>query len=223
MDGAMTSAQQGKCVDTCSTPDDEALRRCQAGDIAGLDALVARHQLAALRIAYLLMQDRSLAEDIVQESFLLAYRHAGQFRSGTPFAPWFHRIVLNAARQHLRAATRRRETSLDLLDPRSPQRLPVVSDPLRHAERAEVRAAVTHVLRLLTHKQREVLVLRYYGGYKDNEIARALGLPAGTVRWRLHAALRAFDRQARSTYPWLLEDGRAPAAILEHSEGAADI
>jgi RNA polymerase sigma-70 factor (ECF subfamily) len=222
MDSAMMQASQAVAAEIQGVPDDaEALRRCQAGDISGLGALAARHQLAALRIAYLLVQDQALAEDIVQEGFLLAYRHAAQVRSGALFAPWFHRIVLNAARQHLRAAARRRETSLDQLDARSAGRMPVASDPLRHAERTELRAAVMHVLRALTHKQREVLVLRYYGGYKDGEIARALRCPAGTVRWRLHAALRAFDRHARTSYPWLLEEGRGPTAMLAQIEREA--
>lgn len=187
--------------------DAEALRRCAAGDIAGLDDLVGRHQLGALRIAYLLVQDMTAAEDIVQESFLRVFRAASRFRAGAPFSPWFHRIVLNTARQHLRSARRRHETSLENLDQLDwpSARMPVASDPLSTAQRNERRQAVIHVLATLTHKQREVLVLRYYGGYSDAEIARMLEVPGGTVRWRLHAALRAFERAAR-THPWLLDE-----------------
>jgi RNA polymerase sigma-70 factor (ECF subfamily) len=183
------------------------MRRCAAGGIAGLDDLVTRHQLAAMRIAYLLVQDTGAAEDIVQESFLRAFHAAPRFRAGAPFAPWFHRIVLNCARQYLRSAGRRRETSLDAAAGRG-LRLPVASDPLRSAERNERRQAVAAVLATLTQKQREALVLRYYGGYGAGEIARMLGVPGGTVRWRLHAALRAFERSADRTYPWLLDDAR---------------
>jgi RNA polymerase sigma-70 factor (ECF subfamily) len=91
--------------------DAEAMRRCQQGDIAGLAALVARYQVTAVRVAFLLVRDRALAEDIVQDSFLLAYRASGRFRLGAPFAPWFYQIVLNAARQQQRAIRVCRSTS----------------------------------------------------------------------------------------------------------------
>jgi RNA polymerase sigma-70 factor (ECF subfamily) len=215
---ARTSTQAGSARSADPADDEGALRRCRARDISGLGALVERYQLAAVRTAYLLVQDQSAAEDIVQESFLLVYRHAGRFRPGSPFAPWFYRIVLNAARQYLRGVRRRRETGLEHLDESSSARIPVASDPLRHAERAERRSAVVAILRSLTHKQREVLVLRYYAGYRDDEIAAILGSPAGTIRWRMHAALRAFERAARARAPWLIDEGpddvRDPATLL---------
>ncbi|HEY7834642.1 MAG TPA: sigma factor, partial [Ktedonobacterales bacterium] len=68
-------------------------------------------QVTAVRVAFLLVQDRALAEDIVQDSFLLAYRASGRFRLGAPFAPWFYQIVLNAARQQQRAIGVCRSTS----------------------------------------------------------------------------------------------------------------
>lgn len=225
-------------MNALSTPhspdDDEALSRCAEGEIGGLDILVARYQLTAIRTAYLLLQDQAAAEDVVQESFLLVFRHAGQFRPGAPFAPWFCRIVLNCARQYQRAARRRRETSLDRIGTLGTPgaRTPVGSDPLRAAERGERQQAVARVLAALTHKQREVLVLRFYGGYSDGEIARILACPGGTVRWRLHAALRAFERAALRTCPWLLDDAgagsggrlnRERARIMQAAQDAAPV
>jgi RNA polymerase sigma-70 factor (ECF subfamily) len=180
-----------------------------------------RYQLTAVRIAYLLVQDHAAAEDIVQDSFLLAYRGCRQFREGSLFAPWFYRIVLNEARQHLRTAKRHRESSLDTLqltEESSPSVL-VESDPSVGVERTEERAAILDVLRRLTPKQREVLVLRYYGGYTDQEIARILSVPGGTVRWRLHTALRAFERAIRRVHPWLIEPESGHTLILAQDEG----
>lgn len=192
-----------------------AMRRCQQGDASALDELVGRHQLSAVRIAYVLVQDRFIAEDIVQESFLLIYRKSHQFREGAQFTPWFHQVVINTARQHLRAAKRHPEQSLDLRQDSAASRAEDhhehgESDPSAHMERVETREAVLDILRRLTVKQREVLVLRYYCDYTDNEMARILGVPGGTVRWRLHAALRAFERTMRRLHPWLAGSEQAP-------------
>lgn len=188
-----------------SDDDFEAIRRCQEGDVTGLETLVRHYQLKAVRIAYLLVQDRSAAEDIVQDSFLMVYQKCAQFRAAAPFAPWFFRIVVNEARRHLRSVTRRRESSLDVL--RSVESaVPLLlqaPDPSVHAEYSERRDAIFRVLSTLTPKQREVLVLRYYGGYSDREIAHILASPPGTVRWRLHTAHGTFERAMHRIAPWL--------------------
>ena len=201
---------------TVILPEDaEALRRLQAGDISGLDALVQRYQLTAIRLAYLLVRDREAAEDIVQDSFLLVYRGSVGFHSGAAFAPWFSRIVLNTARQYQRSTQRRRESSLEALGATSPLlTTPAGQSPAQEAERAETRAAALDALQQLPIRQRETLALRFYCGYTSAEIATALNLPPGTVRWRLHVALRAFERTVRQTHPWLLDqDGSADTRL----------
>lgn len=95
------------------TDDDDAIKRCQQGDIEGLATLIRRYQTDALRLAYLLTGDRYLAEDIVQDSFLQVYRAAARFHLGRPFQPWFHQIVANTTRMRRRSASRRHEVSLD--------------------------------------------------------------------------------------------------------------
>lgn len=95
------------------TDDDDAIKRCQQGDIEGLATLIRRYQTDALRLAYLLTGDRYLAEDIVQDGFLQVYRAAARFHLGRPFQPWFHQIVANTTRIRRRSASRRHEVSLD--------------------------------------------------------------------------------------------------------------
>lgn len=114
--------------------DGEAIRRCQRGDIGGLEPLMARYQVAALRLAYLLVGEGAAAEDVVQDSFLLAYQGIARFRPGSAFTPWFYRIVTNTARQRRRRAATRREVSVEWLpsgneDAMYPRRAPW----LRHA------------------------------------------------------------------------------------------
>lgn len=195
----------------------DAIRRCQQGDIASLGALVARYQVPAVRLAYLLTGDHALADDVAQESFLLAYRGIKRFRLGEPFAPWFFRIVTNTARQQLRSTRRRREISLDALTPddSAERRLGSLgampdaahtsrADPAEQAERMEAGAALLALLDSLPHKQREAVALRYYLGYTDQQIARILGCRLGTVQQRLHAGRASLQQAVRRRSPWLL-------------------
>ena len=75
----------------------KAIARLKRGDISGLEALVRKYQVQAVRAAYLIIRDRALAEDIVQAAFLRAYERIGQFDAGRPFGPWFLRSVVNDA------------------------------------------------------------------------------------------------------------------------------
>ncbi len=192
----------------------DIIRRCQQGDIASLGWLVTRYQTQGVRLAYLLTGDHELADDIVQDSFLLAYRGIRRFRLGESFAPWFFRIVTNTARQQLRYARHRREVSLDSLLPddaadqqagaRADMTLNSRGDPAERAERAETRAALIAVLATLPHKQREAVVLRYYIGYSDQQIANILDCRLGTVQQRLHAGRASLQQAIRRRYPWLI-------------------
>ncbi|HEX8733369.1 MAG TPA: RNA polymerase sigma factor [Ktedonobacterales bacterium] len=192
----------------------DAIRRCQQGDIAALGALVTHYQTPAVRLAYLLTGDQDLANDIAQDSFLLAWRGIRRFRLGEPFAPWFYRIVTNSARQQMRSARYRREVSLEALvsDDPDARRLGVSlaatqasqADPEERAERAEAWAALLAALAALPQKQREAVVLRYYLGYTDRQAATILGCHVGAIQQRLHDGRASLQRAIRTRYPWLL-------------------
>ena len=200
--------------------DSEAIRRCQYGDIGGLEPLIARYQVAGLRLAYLLVGERAAAEDVVQDSFLLAYQGIARFRMGSAFAPWFYRIVTNTARQRQRRPAIRREVSADwrlrgdengstsqvavAIAAAQRDRDPQV-DPALHAERLEEREDVLRALAALTQKQREAEVLRYYFGCSDHELAVILGCHEGTARQRLHGGLAALRQIIAQRFPWLVD------------------
>lgn len=191
-----------------------AIQRCQQGDIAGLEPLVFAYQTPALRLAVLLTGDHDLAEDITQESFLLAWRGIKRFRLGEPFAPWFYRIVTNTARQQRRSARYRREVSLEALgadDSSGSHPWPMAEslrvrrdDPAVRAEQSETREALLAVLATLPYKQREAVTLRYLIGYTDKEIADLLGCRLGAAQQRLHAGRASLRQAIRRDYPWLL-------------------
>jgi RNA polymerase sigma-70 factor (ECF subfamily) len=75
----------------------QAIQRLKQGDIGGLEFLVARHQVKAMRAAYLITRDLGLAEEVVQESFLRAFHAIRGFDESRPFEPWLLRIVVNAS------------------------------------------------------------------------------------------------------------------------------
>src|SRR3977135_805581 len=99
-----------------------SIARLKAGDIGGLAALVEAYQLPAIRTAYLILRDRSLAEDITQAAFIRAYERIGQFDAAAAFGPWFLRSVANDA---IKAVERgRRSVSVDKAAGGDPDRPP---------------------------------------------------------------------------------------------------
>lgn len=168
-----------------------AIARLRQGDLAGLEMLMERYQVKAVRTAYLITRDRATAEDVVQTAFVRVYERIHQYNAERPFEPYFLRIVINDA---VKAASRQqRQVSIDAEFDGSDRTLADVlpadaPDPADEAERLETRRVVWAAMEQLTPKQRAVAVLRYYLGYSEAEIAHTLTLPAGTIKWRLHAA-----------------------------------
>jgi RNA polymerase sigma-70 factor (ECF subfamily) len=175
----------------------QALVRLRYGDIGGLETLVRLYQVKAVRAAYLIVRDRAIAEDIVQQAFLRISERIHQFDPQRPFEPWFMRVVINDA---VKAAQRsQRQVSIDaelggsdltladiLVDP--------TPDPADEFERQEIQQAVWDAMEQLTPKQRAVAVMRYYLGYGEAELAHTLTIPLGTVKWRLHTARQRLQK-----------------------------
>jgi len=184
--------------------EDKAIARLKRGEVGGLEALVRKYQVQAVRAVYLVTRDRPLAEDIVQAAFLRAYERIGQFDAKRPFGPWFLRSVVNDA---VKAAARReRQVSLEasaggeeasladlLVDPNP--------GPADLAEAAETRQAVWDALGKLPPAQRAAIVLRYYLGLSEAEMANQMACPRGTVKWRLYAARKRLRRLLRPLWP----------------------
>ena len=170
-----------------------AIASLRAGDIGGLAALVERYQVQAVRTAYLIVRDRALAEDITQSAFIRAYERIGQFNLEAPFGPWFLRSVANDA---IKAVERARRTlSFDTTsdseaheEVRTGEPADTTPGPAALVELAEDATALWAMLGRLPAKQRAVIVLRYFVGMTDAEIAEELDAPPATVRWRLFAA-----------------------------------
>jgi RNA polymerase sigma-70 factor, ECF subfamily len=166
-------------------PSEHALvRDAQRGHAEALEELFRRHWPRAHRAAWLVVHDAAAAEDVAQEAFLAAVRALDRFDRRRPFGPWLHRIVVNRAIDHARAREVRREVTAETVG-QAPAGLS--SSPGRDAPSDELMAA----LAALAPEQRAVIVLRHLFCFTPGEIARALGLPRGTVNSRLRRGLDA--------------------------------
>jgi RNA polymerase sigma-70 factor (ECF subfamily) len=172
--------------------DRAALERIARGELGALDELYERYKTMAYSIAYRITNDATLAEDVVQDAFLGAWRNAARYIEGRgSVKTWLLSIV------HHRAidAVRRRRATVDLPAatdaPPAALRLPDVwVEVAAKLEAADVRAA----LAALTDVQREAIELAYFGGLTQVEIAERTNTPLGTVKSRMRLGLLAMRR-----------------------------
>jgi RNA polymerase sigma-70 factor (ECF subfamily) len=172
--------------------DRAVLGRIAAGDLHALEELYDRYKTMAYSIAYRITNDATLAEDVVQEAFLGAWRNASRYVEGKgSVKTWLLSIVHHRA---IDAVRRRRPTSElpEREDVPPPQlRLPDVWGEVAAVLDAE---AVRRALGALSDVQREALELAYYGGLTQQEIAERTATPLGTVKSRMRLGLLAMRR-----------------------------
>ena len=173
----------------------EAILQCKRGDVDGLKFLFELHRLAVLRTAYGIMGNSHLAEDVTQQVFAELFTALRRFDPERPFAPWLYRIVVNISLKEIRRRDRR-NLPLEEVAPDTPSLDPL---PDLVVEESEVRRVIWMAIRNLSPKQRAAVVLRYYHGFGEVEMAVALGCRRGTVKSRLHSALRKLELLLRDS------------------------
>lgn len=173
--------------------DADVLARVRDGDRDAYAELVRRHAPVALRTASLLGAG-SEAEDVVQESFVKAYGALARFREGAAFRPWLLQIVANETRNLHRAAGRRAARERSAWERTVPLLLAEeADDPAVSAISRDRRAELVRALSQLSEPHRQVVTCRYLLDLDEAETATVLGWPRGTVKSRLHRALRVLS------------------------------
>jgi RNA polymerase sigma-70 factor (sigma-E family) len=157
-----------------------------------IDDLYRTHRMQMVRLAILLVDDMASAEDVVQEAFAGLYRNWGGLRDRNAAIGYLRTAVVNGSRSMLR----RRRTARAYVPPdpgtaRSAESLAMLSTEHQ---------AVVSALGDLAPRQREVLVLRYYGGLSEAEIAEATGLSKGTVKSTASRAVAKLGEIMRTTH-----------------------
>jgi RNA polymerase sigma-70 factor (ECF subfamily) len=164
--------------------DGHLVERAGRGDQGAFAQLVESRLDRAFRTACAILGNEADARDATQEAFVSAWVNLPRLREIAKFDAWLNRVLINRCRDVLRRRHRVREIELDGLD------LPGVSQTGASVEAAALNAAFDRLS--LAHRQ--LLVLHHLHGEPVAEIARQLGVPVGTAKWRLHAARDALKR-----------------------------
>ena len=169
------------------------LARARQGDDEAFRPLVERHSRSVFRLAFRMTGNEQDAEDVVQESFLRAYRQLGRFESRANFGTWLYRIVANCSVDLMRVRQARRAQgrveSMDELDV-----IPLHAEgpsPERLAHSAEIGARVAAAMSALSPLERAAFTLRHHEGRSIDEIARTLGLGTSATK---HSVFRAVGK-----------------------------
>jgi RNA polymerase sigma-70 factor (ECF subfamily) len=155
------------------------------GDPVAANVLVARYWDDAYRVGFLLLHDQGAAEEIAQDALLSAVDSIGSFDPDRPFRPWLQRIAANRAVDRLRYRRRRPELIVQQAESGDLDSDAVGDAIARDALSDELLAA----LALLGPEFRTAVVLRHLLDYGPQEIAEIVGVPAATVRTRIHRGL----------------------------------
>lgn len=178
----------------------DPIRRSQAGDERAFAELFDQYKNLVYKTAYLMLGEPQEAEDALQEVFLRVHSSLNSYRpSKGAFTTWLYRITVNYCINQ----TRKRRLWFLPIAQVHPGHMPSQPSP---ESRLDNEDAVARAMRGLSGKLRAVVVLRYYWDMPYGEIAQTLGIPLGTVKSRLNAALSALRAELEPSAPVCLAD-----------------
>jgi RNA polymerase sigma-70 factor (ECF subfamily) len=186
-------------------PDDASLvNSVRDGDLKAFEAFYRRYETAVYRTALALLRDEMAAEEVVADTFLRAHGARQRIDPARSPLPWLQRIAVNLALNRLR----RRSLGLEPLPERDRWPDPATG-PETTVERREMTVALAQGIARLPAPMRAVVVLRFVQDSSLAEIAETLECPVGTVKSRLHNALRLLRDDLRREF----EPAAAPAGL----------
>ena len=170
--------------------------QAQAGNSEAFRQLVDRYAQLTGRLAQTLLgSDQRAAEDALQEAWLDAWLNLARFQPDRPFRPWICKLVVNRCRMDLR----KRRLQTVPIDNLELHVHPVVEDITTPVLQAETRAEIKALLADLNQEYRLMIELRYFVGLEVPEISELTGLPAGTIKSRLHRTIEKLRNSLLAT------------------------
>ena len=191
MDAVTTAAN------AAASADDALVRRARTGDAAAFEALVDTRIDRCYRLAWSILSNDADAADATQDALVSAWRQLPRLRDPSAFDGWLNRIVANAALMARRHRVRLREVSVKPTDPGVETAPPEPPQDLHARTQMDEMVdsdAIARAFDRLRPKDRMILVLHHVEERPVAEIARSLGIPVGTAKWRLHAARAALEK-----------------------------
>lgn len=194
---ALTAEAQSCLMNRMEESDAAVVAQVLAGDRDAFRVVVERHSHSLFRLAFRMTGNEQDAEDVVQETFLRAYRRLDRFESRSSFSTWIYRIAVNCSLDYSRKR-RQEEESRVTPEPEAPD--PVLSLPSTNpsADRlmmsAEVREKVEATMSTLSEKERAAFVLRHFEGLSIEEVARTMGLRANAAKNNIFRAVQKLRR-----------------------------
>lgn len=177
--------------------DAAAVAKAAGGDEDAFRALVERHSRSVFRLAYRMTGSAEDAEDVVQETFVRAYKQLAKFESRANFSTWLYRIGFNCSIDHLRSRDDRetRQTP-EVLDRLAPAATGPTSEDLVFA--GQIGTRVQQALNGLSEQERAAFLMRHYHGCSIEEICGALGLKTNAAK---HSIFRAVKKMRAELQP----------------------
>jgi RNA polymerase sigma-70 factor (ECF subfamily) len=177
------------------------------GDSEAFRSLVERHSRAVYRIAHRMTGSPQDAEDVVQETFLRAYRQLGRFESRANFGTWLHRIAVNCSIDLIRSRPRREmghdAEALEQFGASSERHEAGQKTPERLMLSTEVQERINGAMSGLSRLERAAFVLRHFEGQSIEDISRMLGLKTNAAK---HSIFRAVRKMRVALEPFVAAD-----------------
>src|SRR5436190_165021 len=191
----MNSSQTTRTTSFSSDPAQDIvwIRETLAGNENAFSNLVNKYKDQLFELACRILHNRTEAEDILQDAFLQAYRHLGDFRNDSRFSTWLYSIVLNRVRNRMRQNKVLQWYSLDVRradrdDERVPE-LPHKGPSIdRTTEKKMELETVQKIVRTFPLHYQSIFIMHYFHNMSLEEVAQQLGRPLGTVKVYLHRA-----------------------------------
>jgi RNA polymerase sigma-70 factor, ECF subfamily len=189
--------------------DEKLLEAYRRGDRASFSKLVSRYHRELFHFLVRFLGDRAAAEDMFQETFLQVHQSADTFDPQRRFRPWLFTIAANKARDLIRAQSRRPTNPLQAAihqgDEQSGEFIDLIQSaeplPEEPLQRKELQQQVQRTVMEMPAHLREILLLSYFHQFPYRQIGTILGIPLGTVKSRLHAAVAYFADNWKRTNP----------------------
>ncbi|MEC9252582.1 MAG: RNA polymerase sigma factor RpoE [Pseudomonadota bacterium] len=178
--------------------DRELVRRVQRGDRSAFDLLFLRHRHKIHGLVSRFVRREEEIDDVVQESFIRAYRALPRFRLESAFYTWLYRIAINTAKNYLTAQNRRPSTLQGDIDEielsEATGALTELGDPENEYLTGELEVAIRKALNALPDDLKNAVTFREFDGLSYEQIAEIMDCPVGTVRSRIFRAREAINK-----------------------------